>query len=46
MNEDFRYCFFRPQWFDFKSYNEFQYSANAFAPNFTFDEFLANPNEL
>lgn len=46
LNEEFRYCFLRPQWFDLKSYTEFHYSANAFEPNFTYDEFQAMPNEL
>ena len=46
MNEDYRYCFLSPQWFDFTSYEEFHYSANAFGPNFTFDEFSGKPNEL
>ena len=46
MNEEFRYCFLRPQWFDFKSYSEFYYSAYSFEPYETFDEFQGKPNEL
>ncbi len=46
MNEEFRYCFLRPQWFDFKSYSEFYYSANSFALDATIDEYKADANEL
>ncbi|MBY8961678.1 hypothetical protein KJK34_02815 [Flavobacterium sp. D11R37] len=43
--EDVRYCFFKPEYFGFTTYSEFNYTANYFEPGQVFDEQHLPPND-